>query len=47
MAILEKALGPDHPSVGRVLANYAGLLRKADRTAEADAAEARAKAAKG
>jgi len=37
-------LGPDHAGVGRILANYAALLRKMNRTAEADAAEARARA---
>jgi tetratricopeptide (TPR) repeat protein len=44
LAIREKALGPEHPSVATTLANYAALLRKLDRTAEAETKEARAKA---
>ncbi len=42
--IVEKALGPEHPQVARVLENYAALLHKLDRDAEADKMEARAKA---
>jgi tetratricopeptide (TPR) repeat protein len=44
LAIKEKALGPEHPNVATTLANYADLLRKLDRTAEAETMEARAKA---
>jgi len=44
LAIVEKALGPEHPQVARVLENYAALLHKLDRDAEADKMEARAKA---
>jgi len=44
LAILEKALGPDHPSVAKSLANYADLLQKTGPTAEADELEERARA---
>ncbi len=44
MAILEKVLGPEHPSVAHSLENYAALLREAGRTAKADRMETRAKA---
>ena len=44
LAILEKALGPDHPDVATTLENYAALLRKTGRTTEATKMEARAKA---
>ena len=44
LAIREKALGPDHPNVATSLENYAALLRKLDRTAEAETMEVRAKA---
>ncbi len=41
---MEKALGPKHPDVAQSLENYAALLRKNGRTAEADKMAARAKA---
>ncbi len=44
MAIVEKALGPDHPDVAQSLENYAALLRKTGRSAEAEKLEARAEA---
>jgi hypothetical protein len=44
LAIWEKALGPEHPDVATSLENYAALLRKLDRTAEAETMEVRAKA---
>ena len=44
LAILEKALGPEHPNVASGLENYADLLRKTDRNAEADELEERARA---
>ncbi len=40
----EKALGPEHPHVATNLMNYAALLRKTGRSAEASKMEARAKA---
>ncbi len=43
LAILEKALGPEHPDVATTLENYAVLLRKTNRDAEAAKMEARAK----
>ncbi len=43
-AIQEKVLGPEHPNVAQVLENYAVLLRKTNRNAEAAKMEARAKA---
>ena len=47
LAILEKALGPEHPNVATSLENYAVLLRKTDRNAEADELEKRARAIRG
>ena len=44
LAIMEKALGPNHPHVATTLENYAALLRETGRTAKADKMEARAKA---
>ena len=44
LAISEKALGPDHPDVATSLENYALLLRKTQRNAEAVEKEAHAKA---
>ncbi len=44
LAIVEKALGPEHPQVATVLGNYAALLHKLNRDAEADKMEARAQA---
>ncbi len=44
LAILEKTLGPEHPNVASGLENYADLLRKTDRNAEADKLEERARA---
>ena len=44
LAIMEKALGPEHPHVAACLENYAGLLRKTNRQSEAAKLEARAKA---
>ena len=44
LAILEKALGPEHPNVAQSLENYAALLRETGRADEAAAMEARAKA---
>ena len=44
LAIVEKALGSGHPSVATILENYAALLRKTGRGAEATRMEARAKA---
>ncbi len=44
LAIEEKALGPEHPDVAQSLENYAALLRKTGRSAEAAKMEARAKA---
>ncbi len=44
LAILEKTLGPEHPHLATTLKNYAALLRKLDRTAEAVTMEVRAKA---
>ena len=44
LAILEKTLGPEHPNEAKALENYAKLLRKANREAEAAKLEARAKA---
>ena len=44
MAIMEKALGPDHPNVATILKGYSDLLRKMDRNAEGKKMEARAKA---
>ncbi len=44
LAIREKALGPEHPSVATALENYAGLLRKTNREVEAARLEASAQA---
>ncbi len=44
LAIVEKALGPEHPAVATSLENYAGLLRKTGRTEEAAGMEDRAQA---
>ena len=41
---MEKALGPEHPHVAKILANYAALLRKTGHSAKATRMEARAKA---
>jgi hypothetical protein len=44
LAIREKALGPEHPSVATSLENYAVLLRETGGGAEAAKMEARVKA---
>ncbi len=44
LAIVDKALGPDHPNVATSLENYATLLRKTGRTTEAANLVAQAKA---
>ena len=44
LSIYEKALGPEHPNVATSLENYAALLRKVGREAEAAGMEARAEA---
>ena len=44
LAIREKALGPEHAQVATVLENYAALLHKFNRDAEADKMGARAQA---
>ncbi len=44
LTILERALGPEHPNVPKVLVNYAALLRETGRADEAAEMEARAKA---
>ena len=44
LAIKEKVLGPEHPSVATSLENYAALLRETGRADEAAEMEARAKA---
>ncbi len=44
LAIVEKALGSEHPSVATSLENYAALLWKTGRNAEATRMKARAKA---
>ncbi len=43
LSIREKALGPEHPNVAQSLENYAALLRKTGRDAEAARMETRAK----
>ncbi len=43
LVIAEKALGPDHPDVATLLENYATLLRRVKRPAEAVRMESRAK----
>ena len=40
--IMEKALGPNHPTMANALENYASLLRKTRRASEAAKMEARA-----
>jgi hypothetical protein len=47
LAIWEKALGPEHPNVAICLENYAVLLNKMGRGAEAEPLEARARAIRG
>ena len=42
--INERVLGSGHPNVAKSLENYAALLRKTGRNAEAEEMEARAKA---
>ena len=44
LAIVEKALAPEHPDLATSLENYARLLRKIDRDAEAKKLESRAQA---
>ena len=44
LAIMEKALGPEHPHVAQSLKNYAGLLRDTGRGELATMMELRAKA---
>ena len=44
LAIFEKALGPEHPSVATSLENYVVLLRETGRGAEAAKMESRARA---
>ncbi len=44
LAILEKALGPEHPEVAINLESYATLLRETEREGKAKEMEARAKA---
>jgi tetratricopeptide (TPR) repeat protein len=43
-SIAEQELGPDHPLLGRILDQYAGLLRQMNRKTEAKQSEMRAKA---
>jgi len=40
----ERTLGPDHPNVAATLEEYAELLRNLNRSVDADALEARARA---
>ncbi len=44
LAIVEKALGPEHPHVATSLENYARFLRDTGRKDRAEEMEARAKA---
>lgn len=44
LAILEKALGPEHPNVATGLESYAALLENTGRSAEAAKMKVRAKA---
>jgi tetratricopeptide (TPR) repeat protein len=44
LAILAKALGPEHPNVAKCLQNYAFLLRSMGRQEEAARLESRAEA---
>ena len=43
LAIWEKTVGPEHPQVATNLENYAALLHKTGREAEAEEMETRAK----
>ena len=43
LAIMEKALGPEHPHLATSLEKYAALLRKNERSGEATFMELRAK----
>ena len=43
LAIMEKALGPEHPHLATSLEKYAALLRKNERSGEATLMELRAK----
>ena len=44
LTLIEHTLGPEHPNMAAALDNYADLLRKMQREAEAETAETRAKA---
>ena len=44
LAVLEKALRPEHPSLAGALENYATLLRETGRNAEAEELGVRARA---
>ncbi len=44
LAIIEKALGPEHPHLAKTLDNFAALLRQTARANEAGRMEARANA---
>lgn len=44
LAIVENALGPEHPNVATALENYSELLRETNRETEAAEMEARATA---
>jgi hypothetical protein len=44
LVIYEKALGPGHPDIASILQNYADLLRRTKREAEAKKLEARVQA---
>ena len=43
LAILESGLGMDHPTIVEILQNYAGLMHKMKRPADAERLEERAK----
>ena len=43
IAIVEQSLGPDHPTLASLLENYASILRRARRDAEALEADERAR----
>ncbi|MFQ5430733.1 MAG: hypothetical protein ACE5E1_10520 [Phycisphaerae bacterium] len=45
--MFENALGSKHPNTLKVKTNYAALLRKLNRTAEAEKLAAQAKASRG
>ena len=47
LAIFEKVLGPKHPNTMTVKENYAVVLRKLNRTVEAEKLDAQAKAGRG